>query len=181
MQQIPPAVRSQLENDVEYLQTVGAMYNALGQPQQAMVFLNRVQQHYAIQHSAAPADVDVQDAWLLFNGGNDAGLYRQLMLLGGRQDLSDEQRRTVQTIWTNWAVRRANQAAANGNVRRSLAILNAAAKSFPDNPGVLRALAAGYARAGLPKQAVAIFKSQDMTAASASDYKSAVGAASAGR
>jgi cellulose synthase operon protein C len=177
VQQIPPAVRSQLENDVEYLQTMGAVYNALGQPQQAMVFMTRVQQHYSIQHASAPADVDIQDAWLLFNGGNDAGLYRQLMLLGGRQDLTDEQRRTVQTIWTNWAVRRANQAAANGNIQRSLAILNAAAKSFPDNPGVLRALAAGYARAGLPKQAVLIFKSQDMTAASASDYKSAVGAA----
>ena len=82
VQQIPPAVRSQLENDVEYLQTVGAMYNALGQPQEAMVFLNRVQQHYAMQHTAAPADVDIQDAWLLFNGDNDAGLYRQLMVLG---------------------------------------------------------------------------------------------------
>ena len=177
VQQIPVGVRSTLENDVEYLQTMGAVYNALGQPQQAMIFMNRVQQHYATQHTYAPADVDVQDAWLLFNGGNDAGLYRQLMLLGGRQDLTDEQRRTIQTIWTNWAVRRANQAAANGNVKRSLAILNAAAKSFPDNPGVLRALAAGYARAGLPKQAVLIFKAQDMTAASASDYKSAVGAA----
>ena len=177
VQQIPTSVRSQLENDVEYLQTIGAVYNSLGQPQQAMVFMNRVRQHYAVQHSAAPADVDVQDAWLLFNGGNDSGLYRQLMLLGGRPDLNDEQRRTVQTIWTSWAVRRANQAAAGGNVQRSLAILNAAAKSFPDNPGVLRALASGYARAGLPKQAVLIFKSQDMTAASASDYKSAVGAA----
>jgi tetratricopeptide (TPR) repeat protein len=177
VQQIPVSVRNQLENDVEYLQTVGAVYNSLGQPQQAMVFMNRVQQHYAIQHSSAPADVDVQDAWLLFNGGNDAGLYRQLMLLGGRPDLNDEQRRTVQTIWTNWAVRRANQAAANGNAQRSLAILNAAAKSFPDNPGVLRALAAGYSRAGLPKQSVAIFKSQDMTAASSSDYKASVGAA----
>ncbi len=177
VQQIPPAVRGQLENDVEYLQNIGAVYNALGQPQQAMVFMARVQQHYAAQHAAAPADVDVQDAWLLFNGGNDAGLYRQLMQLGGRQDLSDEQRRTVQTIWTNWAVRRANQAAANGNQQRSLAILNAAAKSFPDNPGVLRALASGYARAGLPKQAVLIFKAQDMTAASSSDYKAAAGAA----
>ncbi len=177
VQQIPPTVRRQLEDDVEYLQTIGAVYNALGQPQQAMVFMNRVQQHYAVQHASAPADVDVQDAWLLFNGGNDAGLYRQLMLLGGRQDLTDEQRRTVQTIWTNWAVRRANQTAAGGNLKRSLAILNAAAKSFPDNPGVLRALASGYARAGLPKQAVLIFKAQDMTAASASDYKSAVGAA----
>ncbi len=177
VQQIPPAVRTQLESDVEFLQTMGAVYNALGQPQQARVFINRVQQHYALQHTSAPADIDIQDAWLLFNGGNDAGLYRQLMLLGSRQDLSDEQRRTVQTIWTNWAVRRANQAAAAGNIKRSLAILNAAAKSFPDNPGVLRALASGYARAGLPKQAVAIFKAQDMTSASASDYKAAVGAA----
>jgi cellulose synthase operon protein C len=177
IQQIPPAVRKQLEGDVEYLQTVGAVYNGLGQPQEAMFFINRVQQHYAQQRTAAPADIDVQDAWLLFNGGNDAGLYRQLMLLGSRQDLSDEQRRTVQTIWTNWAVRRANQSAAAGNIKRSLAILNAAARSFPDNPGVLRALASGYARAGLPKQAVLIFKSQDMTAATASDYKSAVGAA----
>ncbi|HEX7159446.1 MAG TPA: tetratricopeptide repeat protein, partial [Edaphobacter sp.] len=177
IQQIPSSVRAQLENDVEYLQTVGSVYNALGQPQQAMVFVNRVQQHYAMQHAAPPADIDIQDAWLLFNGGNDAGLYRQLMLLGSRADLNDEQRRSVQLIWSNWAVRRANQSAAAGNIKRSLAILNAAAKAFPDNPGVLRALASGYARAGLPKQAVAIFKSQDMTSASASDYKAAVGAA----
>ena len=177
IQQIPAPVRRQLEGDVDYLQTVGAVYNSLGQPAQAMLFLNRVQQHYASQHATAPAEVDVQDAWLLFNGGNDAGLYRQLMLLGGRPDLTDQQRRTVQTIWTNWAVRRANQTAATGNLKRSLAILNAAAKSFPDNPGVLRALAAGYARAGLPRQAVTIFKAQDMTAATASDYKAAVGAA----
>ncbi len=176
-QQIPAGLKRQLEGDPEYLQTIGAIYNGLGQPRQAMAFINRVQQHYAAQNAAAPTDIDVQDAWLLFNSGNDAGLYRQLMLLGGRADLSDEQRRTVQTIWTNWAVRRANQAAGAGDQKRSLAILNAAAKAFPDNPGVLRALAAGYARAGLPKQAVLIYKSQDMTAATASDYKSAVGAA----
>ena len=80
-------------------------------------------------------------------------------------------------IWTNWAVRRANQAAAAGDFKRSLAILNAAALTFPDNPAVLRALASGYARAGLPKQAVLIFKSQDMTTATVSDYKVAVSAA----
>jgi len=177
VQHIPPAVRQQLEQDPEYLQAMGAVYNALGQPQQAMVFMQRVQQHYARQHAAPPADIDIQDAWLLYNGGNDAGLHRQLMFLGSRTDMTDEQRRTVQTIWANWAVRRANQTAATGNIKRSLAILNAAAKAFPDNPGVLRALAAGYARAGQPKQAVLIFQSQDMTSATASDYKSAVGAA----
>ena len=88
VQQIPPPVRQQLENDVEYLQTVGAIYNSLGQPREAMVFMNRVKQHYAAERTAAPAEIDIQDAWLLFNSGNDAGLYRQLMLLGGREGTS---------------------------------------------------------------------------------------------
>ena len=177
IQQIPPATRKTLETDVDYLQTVGNIYNGLGQPQQAMVFLNRVQQRYVAQHATPPADIDIQNAYLLFNGQNDTGLYRQLLVLGSRPDLSDEQRRTVQTIWALWAVRRSNQAAAAGNEKRALAILNATAKAFPDNPGVVKALASGYLRAGLPKQAVAIFKSQDMTTGSAADYKAAVGAA----
>ncbi len=177
VQQIPAEVRRTLESDVDYLQTMGSVYSSLGQPRQSMVFLARIQQHYAMQHAVAPADIDIQNAYLLFNGQNDTGLYRQLMILGGRQDLTDEQRRTVQTIWSLWAARRANAAAAVGNNRRALAILNAAARAFPDNPGVLKALASGYARAGMPKQAVLIFKAQDMTSASAADYKSAVGAA----
>ena len=63
--QIPPPLRQQLENDVEYLQTVGAIYNSLGQSREAMVFMDRVKQHYAAEHTAAPADIDIQDAWLL--------------------------------------------------------------------------------------------------------------------
>lgn len=177
IQQIPAETRKHLEGDVDYLQTVGSVYNGLNQPAQAMVFLNRVQQKYAAAHSQAPADIDIQNAYLLFNGNNDTGLYRQLMVLGSRGDLTDEQRRSVQTIWALWAVRRANQASAQGYVKRPLAILNAAARAFPDNPGVIKALATGYLRAGLPKQATAIFKAQDMTSATASDYKSAVGAA----
>jgi tetratricopeptide (TPR) repeat protein len=177
IQQIPPNVRSQLENDVAYLQTMGGVYSSLGDSSQAMVFLNRVKQHYANQRSAAPADIDIQNAWLLFNSGDDTGLYQALMKLGGRTDLTAEQRRTVQTIWASWAVRRANQAAAAGSNKRALLILNAASQAFPDNPGVSKALAAGYLRAGLPKQSVMIFKTQDMTSASASDYKAAVGAA----
>lgn len=177
IQQIPAEPRRHLEQDVDYLQTVGGIYNGLGQPREAMIFLNRVQQKYIAAHSAPPADIDIQNAWLLFNGQNDTGLYRQLMVLGSRNDLTDEQRRTVQTIWANWAVRRANQMMAQGYVKRPIAVLNAAARAFPDNPGVFKALASGYARAGLPKQAVEIFKAQDLTTASASDYKAAIGAA----
>ena len=177
VQQIPPATRVQLEGDADFLQTMGAVYNAMGQTQQAQIFLRRVQEHYAAQHTAPPADVDIQNAWLLYNGGNDVGLHRQLLTLGSRQDLNDPQRRTIQTIWANWAVRRANQSAAAGDTRRALAILNATARAFPDNPGVIKALAGGYARAGLSKQAVSIWKAQDMSSAPVSDYKAAVGAA----
>lgn len=177
MSQIPAATRGQLENDVDFLQTMGSVYNQLGQPQQASVFLRRVQQHYAAQHALPPADVDIQNAWLLYNSGNDTGLNRQLLTLGGRNDLSDTQRRTIQTIWANWAVRRANQAAANGDTKRALAILNATARAFPDNAGVIKALAGGYSRAGMSRQAVLIWKAQDMKSASASDYKAAIGAA----
>jgi tetratricopeptide (TPR) repeat protein len=177
VQQIPAATRAQLENDVDYLQTIGGVYVSLGQPQQAQVFLRRVQQHYVAEHATPPADIDIQNAWLLYNGMNDAGLYRQLLTLGGRTDLTDPQRRTIQTIWANWAVRRANQAAAAGDPKRALAILNATARAFPDNPGVIKALAGGYARSGQPKEAVAIWKAQDLTSASASDYKAAIGAA----
>ena len=177
VQQMPPAIRAQLENDVDFLQTVGAIYAGLGQPQESQVFLRRVEAHYAAQHMTPPADIEIQNAWLLYNSSNEAALYRQLMQLGGRTDLTDPQRRTVQTIWANLAVRRANQAAAAGKTQRSLAILNAAAHAFPDNPGVIKALAGGYARAGMPKQAVAIWKSMDMTSAQAADYRSAVGAA----
>jgi tetratricopeptide (TPR) repeat protein len=177
IQQMPPAIRQKLEDDVDYLQTVGTIYTSLGQPQQSAVFLRRIQAHYAAQGIAPPADIDVQNAWLLYNGMQDAALYRQLMMLGGRTDLTDAQRRTVQTIWTNFAVRRANQAATAGHDKLALEILNAAAQAFPGNPAVLKALAGGYARAGMPKQAVAIWKSMDMTAGAADDYRAAVGAA----
>ncbi len=177
VRQIPPATRAQLENDPDYLQTVGSVYNALGQPREAELILRRVQQHYAAQNAVPPADIDIQNAWLLYNAGSEQGLYRQLMVLGDRDDLSAPQRRTVQTIWSNLAVRRANQAADRGDNRRAIEILNADAQAFPDNPAVPKLLAAGYARAGAAKQAVAIWKAQDLSSASAADYKAAVGAA----
>jgi cellulose synthase operon protein C len=177
VQQIPAAVHKQLEDDVEYLQTVAAIYSALGRTREAIIFLNHAQEYYAAARTAAPVAIDIQAASLLANGDNDAGLYHQLLLLGDRHDLSDEQRRTIQMIWTNWAVRRAVQWAVADNVASSLAILNATARSFSDNPAVLPALAEGYFRSGLPKHAILIFKSQNMTNASVSDYETAVGAA----
>ena len=177
VQRIPASVRTELEGDVVFLQSVGAIYNSLRQYKEAQVFLRRVQEHYAEQHATPPADIEVQDAWLLYNSMDDAGLWRQLMMLGERSDLTDPERRTVQTIWASFAVRRANQASVAGNTTGSLSILNATARSFPDNPGVLKALAGGYAQAGLTRQSVGIWKSLNLTTGSADDYRSAVGVA----
>ncbi len=174
---IPPGVRSQLETNPSYLQTMAAVYGALGRSREATQFVARVEQGYAAQRTAPPASLEIQNAWLLYNGMDDAGLYRQLMSLGSRTDLTEDQRKTVQTIWTNWAARRASQASAMGNPRRALAILNAAAKAFPDNPAAIKSLAIGYAQAGQPHQAVLIYKAQDMSSASVADYGAAVSAA----
>jgi tetratricopeptide (TPR) repeat protein len=177
VQLIPAAARAQLETNLDYLQTMASVYEGQGRSREAAPYLHRAEQDYAAQHTTPPAKLEIENAWLLYNGMDDAGLYHQLMSLGARTDLTEAERTTVQTIWTNWAVRRASQAAAAGNSPRAQAILNAAAQSFPDNPAVLRELASGYAQAGQPQQAVLIYKAQNMTAASSADYQTAVSAA----
>ena len=174
---VPAAARAQLDTNVDYLQTMASVYEGQGRSREAAPYLRRAEQDYAVQHAIPPAKLEIENAWLLYNGMDDAGLYRQLMGLGARTDLTEAERTTVQTIWTNWAVRSANQAAATGNSPRAQAILNAAAQSFQDNPAVLRQLASGYAQAGQPQQAVLIYKAQNMTAASSADYQTAVSAA----
>jgi predicted Zn-dependent protease len=177
LQQIPAATRAQLEQDPSYLEIVAGVYAGAGQAQTAQAFLDRAEEHYASSHLAPPPSIAIQTAWIQYNAGDDRGLYLQLMALGSRKDLSDDQRMTVQTIWTQWAVRRANSASERGDYRRAIAILNAAARAFPGNPAVTKALATGYAAAGMPKEAVTIFRAQDLTTASADDYKAAAGAA----
>ena len=177
VQLIPPAARAQLETNLDYLQTMASVYEAQGRSRQAAPYLHQAEQDYAARHATPPARLEIENAWLVYNGMDDAGLYRQLMDLGARTDLTDAERHTVQTIWTNWEVRRAVQASAVANAPRAQAILNAAAQAFPDNPAVLRELASGYAQAGQPQQSVLIYKAQNMTAASAADYQGAVSAA----
>jgi tetratricopeptide (TPR) repeat protein len=177
IQQIPPAVRKALATDVEYQQTLAAIYAANGDQRGALALLTEVEDYYRAEGRMAPVDVDIANAWTLFNVGDDRDLYRQLMGLGDRQDMSDEERRQVQTIWASWAQRRAAQAAAAGNPRRGVEILMAAAQAFPGNPAVSKALAVGFVQAGQPKDAMAIYQALDMTNASATDYQSMVGAA----
>ena len=181
IQEIPQSVRKQLATDPEYQQTLAAVYAANGDERSALGLLTQVEDYYHAAGKQPPATVDIANAWTLMNVGDDRDLYRQLMTLGDRRDMTDEQRRQVQTIWATWAQRRAAQATATGNTRRAIDILTAAAQAFPGNPAVSKALAAGFVSAGQPKDAMAIYLAPAMSDAvanaSANDYQSMIGAA----
>ncbi len=174
---IPPAVRKQLETDFEFVQAEASLYASVGDIPHAIEYMNRVQAHYAQLKTAPPANIEIQNAWLLYNTKNDRALYPALMRLGGRQDLTAAQRETVQTIWANWSVRRAGAAIDNNDNQRAVQILEAASLAFPDNVQVRKVLAGGYLRTGQSKEALAIYKSVGMQDASAADFQGAIGAA----
>jgi tetratricopeptide (TPR) repeat protein len=174
---IPPVVRKQLESDPEFVQGEASLYASAGDTQHAIEYMSRVQAHYAQLKQAPPPNIEIQNAWLLYNTKNDRALYPALMRLGGRQDLTATQRETVQTIWANWSVRRAGSALDNNDNQRAVEILEAASLAFPDNLTVRKVLAGGYVRTGQIKEALAIYKSVGMQDASASDFQGAIGAA----
>jgi tetratricopeptide (TPR) repeat protein len=174
---IPAAVRKELDADIEFVQTEAGLYAAAGDIARAAEFMNRVQAHYAKLHTEPPATVEIQNAWLLFNTGNDRALYPQLMKLGGRAGLTSTQRETVQDIWADWSVRRAAAAMDNGNTQRSVDILDAASQAFPDNLAVRKAMAGGYVQAGRTKESLALYKTIPMQDATAGDFQGAVDAA----
>jgi tetratricopeptide (TPR) repeat protein len=174
---IPAPVRKQLESDIDFMQTEAGVYAASGDTAHAVEYMNRVQAHYARLKMQPPPNVDIQNAWLLYNTGNDRALYPALMRLGSRNDLSATQRETVQNIWANWSVRRAAAAMENGNVRRAVDILDAASQAFPDNLTVRKAVAGGFARVGRAKESLSIYKSIPMQEASSGDFQGAIGAA----
>jgi tetratricopeptide (TPR) repeat protein len=177
LRQVPIDVRRQLDRDPDYQQVVAGVYTATGNPAAALQLIAQIQAHYRALHGVAPAEIDIQDAWLLYNTHDDRDLYRALMALGGRDDLSDDQRRVVQTIWATWSVRRAGEAVDAGNNKRSIEILRAAYQAFPDNPDVSKALAGGYLKAGDAKRAEAIYLALHLANPSSADYQSMVGAA----
>ncbi len=177
IQLIPTAVRQRLEQNVQFVQSEASLYAAAGETAQATAYFNRVRAYYQGRHLPLPAAAAIQNAYLLFNAKNDRALYPELMQLGSRQDLTLNQRKTVQGLWANWAARRAAADAAKGDMRGATDLLDATAQAFPNNPDVLKTVAGGYVTAGHTKEALSLFKSLGMENATAGDYQAATGAA----
>ena len=84
-------------------------------------------------------------------------------------------------MWAYWSVRRASSAIAGGDLPRAVAILEAAAQTFPGNVDIYNSLAGAYLQAGQPKRAVTIYASLDLSHATLAQYHGAIGAALAAR
>jgi cellulose synthase operon protein C len=181
LSKIPPEVRSQLEADIEWTQGLASLYFSVGDTPEATYYLKRVQDFYLLHPGVVPADLALQHAWLLYNIKNDVALYPVLMQLDARQDLTTEQRRQVQSIWANWAIRRAADDIDNGQAPQAIQILQAAMQDYPDNLSVRFAAAGAYLRIGRALDALAIYKASPMANAGSGDYQGAVGAALAAR
>jgi cellulose synthase operon protein C len=174
---IPTAARKQLDAEIDFAQTEAGIYTATGDIDRASALMNRVQAHYAKLHTVPPATVEIQNASLLLNAGNDRALFPALMQLGGRGDLSVAQREAIQDIWANWAVRRATAAMNSGSSQRAVDILDAASLAFPANLTIRKAAAASYVQVGRAKESLAIYKTIPMDKSTAPDFQAAVDAA----
>lgn len=175
--EMPAAVRTKLDSEIAFVQIEASLYSASGDIARALQYMNRVQAHYAKLKALPPPEIDIQNAWLLYNLGDNRALYASLMRLGGRTDLSLTQRETIQNVWANWSVRRAAAAMDNGNAQHAVDILDAATLAFPNNLTVRKAVAGGYARVGRAKEALALYKVIPMQDATAGDFEGAIGAA----
>jgi tetratricopeptide (TPR) repeat protein len=177
MGKIPPDVRQQLEADVEFVQGEASLYLALGDFGRATQTLNRVESFYLLRRSAPPAGLETQHAWLLYNTGNETLLYPVLQRLDARADLTSAERGQVETIWANWAVKRAEADLNGGHLAEGVQLLQAASLNYPDDLAVRRAVAGAYAKVGRATDALGLFKTIPMDDAGPLDYQAAISAA----
>ena len=75
LDKIPADVRRQLEADIEWVQGIASLYFAVDDTPHATLYLNRVENYYLCIASPAPASLEVQHAWLLYNLKDDVALY----------------------------------------------------------------------------------------------------------
>lgn len=177
LEKIPSNVRRQLESDVEFVQGEASLYIATGDLPRAAQDLKRVENFYLLHRAPTPPGMEVQHAWLLYNAGENRALYPVLKGLDARADLTAAQREQVQTLWSEWAVRRAEYYLDNGNPLRGVQILQAAAVEYPSNLAIRRAVAGAYAKIGKPGDALALYKTIPMQDATPADYQGAISAA----
>jgi tetratricopeptide (TPR) repeat protein len=175
---MPVNVRAALTSDSDYTNLRVAALSKLGQSDEALRMARRTAALLKQQSRPVPMDLQIQTAWLLLNtDGDERELYNLLARAGTQPDVTREQQRQLQDVWATWALRRAEAYTEAGDVPRSVAILESAAKVAPANANLQSGLAGNLLKQGENKRALTVYERWGMRGANAADYTGAIGAA----
>jgi len=178
VKRIPPAVRASLEQDPDFIGLAATLQEAAGDTEGALQGVRSAMDRYAQLKKQPPAGLQLQFCWLLLNGsGDERELHATLAALRVRQDLTAEQEKTSQDIWSVWSRRRADAARKEGDLRRCVAILEAASRLMPRDAALKSDLAGAWLEAGEGQRAMALYRSLLNEGSSADDFAGAIGAA----
>lgn len=174
---IPPSVRKQLEGDPSFLILEASAYSTSGRNADALQLLQEARSRYTAQHRLPPVILDMQTAWTMLAVGVDApGLEDLLSFDKRRTDLTAKQREAFEEIFSDWTVRRADQAFET-KPETAFSILTDAAQQYPSDRNIHATLASLYLKRHDKQKALEIFQSWGMSGAQAGDYRVAAGAA----
>jgi cellulose synthase operon protein C len=177
-QRIPATVFAMLEKDPRFLTLLASAQSAAGQREPMIRLLRQACSIYQTRGEPAPVDLEVQLAWAMVDSGqHDPELQELLNRTRNRSDLTATERRTVNEIWVDWSIRRANQAMRSKKPGEAVAILTAARSDLPSDRRIPAALASVYATQHDWDKALSVYESWKMVGADASDYRAAAGAA----
>jgi tetratricopeptide (TPR) repeat protein len=175
---IPPPLYAKLVQDAGFLTLLASAHRTMGHHEEVIQLLEQARSRYESQRQASPAELDVQLAWAMADTSqHDQELPNLLAAARKRADLTPQQRKTIDEIWSIWSVRRAQKALAAKQPERGVAILLDASQVLPQDPRIQSALGATYLRQHEYRKSLAVYAAWGMAGARAGDYQAAAGAA----
>lgn len=175
---IPPVALAKLREDPDFIALMAVVEDANGETEAALRSVKSAIERFDAVHKASPVGLQLQLGWLLLNsGGDEKELYATLTSLRMRRDVSPEQTRAFQEIWSVWIRRRAEKALRDADLKTQVAILDAGAKLLPKDKEIREALAGALLGAGETRRAFNAYKSMLTGTPSAEEFAAAVGAA----
>lgn len=172
--EMPEDTRDALRDNPEFLQAIASVYSATGNRSRAASAIDQVNDIYAQQGISPPAGIQVQQAWLLLQTGQNARLARVIQELNNNDNLTPDQQAQVSQLWSSWTLQRAAQLNRQGRPDAATVVLSTALRAFPSDIAVNNALADAYLSSGDPKRAMALYARQDIAQADSAVCESAI-------
>ena len=178
VENLPLAVNARLLGDPDFVTVLAGIYKETGRRDEALRMVRAALADLTIAQRKPSAALELQHAWLLLDvGGEEQKLFQMLRAARDNPLLSAAQHKEYNEIWLIWSLREADRSRQSGDIQRSAAILVAAARMFPQDDRIRRALAGALLEAGYAEQALTVYKSWGLSGAESADYLGAIGAA----